>query len=101
MDYEVDDIIAVENQLYKLAITDDTLPNLYEGTIGRDTLNNGQYSWRGISNSQSPAGFTTGSFTANPNNALSLILADDDRHLRVTIKRSIFEAAKGSDFCVY
>ena len=97
-DYDVADIIAVEDDFYRLAITDDTLPNLYEGVVGRDILNNGEVSWRGISNAQSPAGYTTGNFTANPNNAVSLVLADNQRHLRVTVKRSVYETAKGSDF---
>ena len=66
-DYDVGDIIAVGDELYKLAITDDTLPNLYEGTVGRLSIHLGDEHWRGISNSQSPNGVATdGGWTANP-----------------------------------
>ena len=99
-DHEVGDLVAVGDSWYELAITDDTLPNLFAGDVGRDVFNNtAGERWRGISNAQSPNGFSTdGEFTANPNNALSLLLASSDRHLRVAIKRSVYEAAKGSAF---
>ena len=98
--YELDDLIAVDEEFYKLAVTDDTEPNLFEGDVGRDVFNTtAGERWRGISNSQSPNGFSTdGEFTANPNNTLSLLLASSSRHIRVAMKRSIYEAAKGSAF---
>ena len=98
--HRVGDIIASEDSFYKLAITDDTVPNLFAGDVGRDVFNNtAGERWRGISNSQSPNGFSTdGEFTANPSNTLSLLLASSDRHLRVAMKLSVYEAAKGSDF---
>ena len=98
--HEENDLIASEDSFYKLAITDDTVPNLFEGDVGRDVFNNtAGERWRGISNSQSPNGFSTdGEFTANPSNTLSLLLASSDRHIRVAMKRSVYEAAKGSAF---
>ena len=98
--HEENDLIASEDSFYKLAITDDTVPNLFEGDVGRDVFNNtAGERWRGISNSQSPNGFSTdGEFTANPDNTLSLLLASSDRHIRVAMKRSAYEAAKGSAF---
>ena len=94
------DIVASEDSFYKLAVTDDTVPNLFEGDVGRDVFNNtAGERWRGISNSQSPNGFSTdGEFTANPDNTLSLLLASSSRHIRVAMKRSAYEAAKGSAF---
>ena len=99
-DYDMNDLIAVGEEFYKLAVTDATEPNLFEGEVGRDVFNNtAGERWRGISNSQSPNGFSTdGEFTANPNNTLSLLLASSDRHIRVAMKQSIYEAAKGSAF---
>ena len=99
-DHEVGDLVAVGDSWYELAVTDDTLPNLFEGDVGRDVFNTtAGERWRGISNSQSPNGFSTdGDFTSNPNNALSLLLASSDRHIRVAMKLSVYEAAKGSDF---
>ena len=99
-DHDTNDLIAVGEEFYKLAVTDDTEPNLFEGNVGRDVFNTtAGERWRGISNSQSPNGFSTdGEFTANPNNTLSLLLASSTRHIRVAMKRSIYEAAKGSAF---
>ena len=93
----LNDLIAVGEEFYKLAVTDSTEPNLFEGDVGRDVFNTtAGERWRGISNSQSPNGFSTdGEFTANPNNTLSLLLASSARHLRVAMKRSVYEAAKG------
>ena len=98
--YELNDLIAVDEEFYKLAVTDATEPNLFEGDVGRDVFNTtAGERWRGISNSQSPNGFSTdGEFTANPNNTLSLLLASSSRHIRVAMKRSVYEAAKGSAF---
>ena len=98
--HRVGDIIASEDRFYKLATTHETLPNLFEGEVGREVFNNtAGERWRGISNSQSPNGFSTdGEFTANPGNTLSLLLASSSRHIRVAMKRSVYEAAKGSAF---
>ena len=99
-DYDVDDLVAVDDEWYKLGLTDETTADLFAGEVGRDVFNNtAGERWRGISNSQSPNGFSTdGEFTANPNNALSLLLASSERRIRVAMKRSVYEAAKGSTF---
>ena len=99
-DYEEGDLVAVDDTWYKLGITDESVPNIFAGEVGRDVFNTtAGERWRGISNSQSPNGFSTdGEFTANPNNTLSLLLASSSRHIRVAMKRSVYEAAKGSDF---
>ena len=99
-DYDVDDLVAVDDEWYKLGLTDETTADLFAGEVGREVFNNtAGERWRGISNSQSPNGFSTdGEFTANPNNALALLLASSDRRIRVAMKRSVYEAAKGSTF---
>ena len=99
-DYNVDDLVAVDDGWYKLGITDETTANLFAGDVGRDVFNTtAGERWRGISNSRSPNGFSTdGEFTANPNNTLALLLASSSRHIRVAMKRSVYEAAKGSTF---
>ena len=98
--YSVNDLVAVEDDFYKLAVTDASVANLFTGEVGRDVFNNtAGERWRGISNSQSPNGFSTdGEFTANPSNTLSLLLASSQRHIRVAMKLSVYEAAKGSAF---
>ena len=99
-DFEVGRMIAVDNQFYLNSDTDHTVENLFQGTIGRErfaTFSNEV--WRGIANSQSPNGFTTdGGWTANPSNAVSIMIADNERHIRVGMKKSVYEAAKGSAF---
>ena len=98
-DKEEGELIALADGLYALGITDDTTPNLYEGTVGRSAITLGDERWRGISNSQSPNGFSTdGGWTANPDNALSLLMASNAAHIRFAIKHSVYETAKGSDF---
>ena len=99
-DYDVDDLVAVDDGWYKLGLTDETTANLFAGNVGRDVFNNtAGERWRGIANTQSPNGFSTdGEFTANPSNTLSLLLASSSRHIRVAMKRSVYEAAKGSTF---
>ena len=98
-DYGLDEIVAVDANFYRKGITDETAPNIYEGTVGRSSITLGNEHWRGISNSQSPNGFSTdGGFTANPNNAISLIMASNDAHIRFAVKHSVYETAKGSDF---
>ena len=98
--YEEGDLVAVDENWYKLGTTDETTPNLFEGDVGRDVFNTtAGERWRGISSSQSPNGFSTdGEFTANPDNTLTLLLASSSRHIRVAMKRSVYEAAKGSTF---
>ena len=98
-DKEEGEIIALNDGLYALGITDDTTPNLYEGTVGRSAITLGNERWRGISNNQSPNGFSTdGGWTANPDNALSLLMASNGAHIRFAIKHTVYETAKGSDF---
>ena len=98
--HEEGDLVAVDDLWYKLATTDETTANLFGGDVGRDVFNTtAGERWRGISNSQSPNGFSTdGEFTANPNNTLSLLLASSSRHIRVAMKRDVYESAKGSTF---
>ena len=98
-DYKLDEIVAVDANFYRKGITDATTANIFEGTVGRSAITLGNERWRGISNSQSPNGFSTdGGFTANPNNALSLVMASNDAHIRFAVKHSVYETAKGSDF---
>ena len=98
-DYKLDEIIAVDANFYRKGITDATTANIFEGTVGRSAITLGNERWRGISNSQSPNGFSTdGGFTSNPNNAISLIMASNDAHIRFAVKHSVYETAKGSDF---
>ena len=97
--HDLADIVAVEDDFYKLGITDESTANLYEGTVGRSAITLGNEHWRGISNSQSPNGFSTdGGWTANPSNAISLLMASNAAHIRFAVKRSVYEAAKGADF---
>ena len=98
-DFDVGNIVGFDDKLYKLEITDESTPNLYEATVGRSSYNVGNEHWRGVATSQSPNGFSTdGGFSANPDNAIIMIMASDDRHIRVVVKQSVFEAYKGSDW---
>ena len=99
-DFEVGSIAIADDVWYKLAVTDDTEPDIFAGDVGREAFNNTSgEEWRGIATSQSPNGFSTdGEFTANPDNTLVLILASSSRHLRVVTKKSSYETAKGSAF---
>ena len=98
-DKEEGEIIALADGLYALGVTDDTTPNLYEGIVGRSAITLGDERWRGISNSQSPNGFSTdGGWTANPDNAISLLMASNDAHIRFAIKHTVYDTAKGSAF---
>ena len=98
-DFNLGDIVGYDDALYKLVATNANTPNLYEATVGRDSIHLGSEHWRGVAGSQSPNGFTTdGGFSANPDNAIILIMASDARHIRVAVKKSIFEHFKGSAF---
>ena len=99
-DYDKGRIIVVHGRTQILRVTDEDAPNLFEFTIGHDTLRTtGGELWRGISNRSHPNGFATdGGWTANPGGAASFILASSMRHLRFAIKKSSYEAAKGSAF---
>ena len=98
-DYKLDEIIASGNNFYRKGITDESEANVYTGTVGRDSITLGNERWRGISNSQSPNGFATdGGWTGNPNNAISLLMASNDAHIRFAVKKSVYETAKGSAF---
>ena len=98
-DFNLGDIVGYDDALYKLVATNANTPNLYEATVGRDSIHLGSEHWRGVAGSQSPNGFTTdGGFSANPDNAIILIMASDSRHIRVAVKKSVFEHFKGSAF---
>ena len=98
-DFNLGDIVGYDDALYKLVATNANTPNLYEATVGRDSIHLGSEHWRGVAGSQSPNGFTTdGGFSANPDNAIILIMASDARHIRVAVKKSVFEHFKGSAF---
>ena len=98
-DFNLGDIVGYDDALYKLVATNANTPNLYEATVGRDSIHLGSEHWRGVAGSQSPNGFTTdGGFSANPDNAIILIMASDARHIRVAVKKSVFETFKGSAF---
>ena len=98
-DYKLDEIVASGNDFYRKGITDESEANVYTATVGRDSITLGNERWRGVSNSQSPNGFATdGGFTGNPNNALSLVMASNDAHIRFAVKKSVYETAKGSAF---
>ena len=98
-DYKIDEIIASGNNFYRKGITDENTPNIYTGTVGRSAITLGNERWRGISNSQSPNGFSTdGGWTGNPNNAISLLMASSGAHIRFAVKKSVYETAKGSAF---
>ena len=98
-DFNLGDIVGYDDALYKLVATNANTPNLYEATVGRDSIHLGSEHWRGVAGSQSPNGFTTdGGFSANPDNAIILIMASDARHIRVAVKKSVFENFKGSAF---
>ena len=98
-DYKLDEIVASGNNFYRKGITDESEANVYTATVGRDSITLGNERWRGVSNSQSPNGFATdGGFTGNPNNALSLVMASNDAHIRFAVKKSVYETAKGSAF---
>ena len=48
--HEENDLIASGDAFYKLAVTNDSEPNLFEGDVGRDVFNNtAGERWRGIS----------------------------------------------------
>ena len=99
-DHDLNDIVFVNGTRYWLSATDEDTPNLFSGIVGRSTFNttSGEH-WRGVSTSQHPNGFSTdGGFTANPDNALSFLLASSQRHIRWGVKKSVFETAKGSAF---
>ena len=94
------DVILYETQWYELRNTNNTVPDLFEGLVGRDTFRfaSGE-NWRGIATDQSPNGFSsTGSWTANPNNAAPLVMASNMGRIRLGVKRSDYEASKGSAF---
>ena len=98
--FKVGEVAIVDDYMYRLAITHTDEPNRFEGTVGRETFRTTSGgSWRGIATSQSPNGFSTdGGWTANPSDTLSLILADNNGHLRVGMRQSVYVAAKGSAF---
>ena len=98
-DYAVNRIIAADGKWYKNAVTDEDVANLYEGTIGRESFRFGDEIWRGTADGQTPNGLSSdGSWTANPDNAVAFLFSSSQRHIRVAIKESVYETAKGSAF---
>ena len=57
-DHEVNDIVAVNDGFYKLGVTDDTEPNVYEGNVGSIVFRttNGE-DWNGVIGPNHPNGF--------------------------------------------
>ena len=97
--YDVDDVTLAMDRWHKLGITSGAAANQFDGTVGTLTYRIARENWRGISSDDAPGIFTNnGSWQANPGNALSLLVASDGGHIRMAVKRSAFEAAKGSDF---
>ena len=99
-DYREGRLVVVDNNWYKLAVTDSTSPNVFSGTVGRDNFRftSGEQ-WRGVANSNSPNSFSTdGSITVNPDNAIALLVASSLGRIRVAIKKSVYDTAKGSAF---
>ena len=99
-DYAVGDIVSVNGQFQKLAITDEDNPNLFKFQVGHDEFNttSGER-WRGVSNGAHPNRFATdGEWTANPENAMGFLMASNQRRIRWGVKKSEYEADKGSAF---
>ena len=98
--YGENDIIVSDEEWYRLGRTDTDVANLFLASVGHDTFRTaGSEEWRGVATSQSPNGFSTdGGFSVNPDNSLSLVMASNEGRLRVGIRKSVFDAAKGSAF---
>ena len=99
--YEVGDVILAEADWYELGVADETIPNQFEAVVGSENLALTDFSelWHGVSNSRGPNGVSsTGQWTVNPDNAIATVLASSDGRLRVAMKRSAYEAGKGSEF---
>ena len=95
--YDEGDLVTVQNKIYQVTTTDDSVPNLYEGVVGPQYVTGG-VTKRGTLSSLSQSGRTSGSFTSNPNNGMAWIEADDERHIQVAIVKSELDDAKGSSF---
>ena len=99
-DLELGDIVVVDGAYKKLAITDETEPNVFTGTVGSETIRTtGGREIRGIIGRYHPNGWTNdGEFSANPNGATEFIIADNERRLQWAVKQSEYVKAKGSAF---
>ena len=99
-DHEVNDIVAVNDGFYKLGVTDDTEPNVYEGNVGSIVFRttNGE-DWNGVIGPNHPNGFNTdGGWTVNPGNSAEYLIASNQRRIRFAVREDAYETAKGSAF---
>ena len=95
--YTVNDITVVEDEWYKLQTADAETAIEFDGTVGSGIINSGGTHWRGISGVGSPSVYTpTGSWRANPDNVLALLLASSSSDIRIGVRRTSYEEAKGS-----
>ena len=99
-DFEIGDILVVKGGYQKVAITDETEPNVFTGTVGSEIIRTtGGRQIRGIIGQYHPNGWTNdGEFTANPDGISEFIIADNERRLQWAIKQTEFEEVKGSAF---
>ncbi|WP_420431400.1 hypothetical protein [Candidatus Poriferisocius sp.] len=92
-------VILVNDVWYRLARTSVTEANLFEGTVGNEHERLGTALWRGTSGAYGQNGVPhTGEFTANPDHAVAMVIASEADRIRMSIKQSAFEEAKGSQF---
>ncbi len=86
--YQVDDIVVVNDQWRRLALTDETDANIFAGTRPADRVDlNGRA--RGIRPGH-------GRWTANPNDAIRQVWAYSNGLVNLDIKKTEYETAKGS-----
>ena len=100
-DFEAGDLVIAEDEWHKLAVTSNTTENLFEAALDHPDIATGPggvIRWRGITNGPVPIAFDSviGTWTVNPDNALTLVMASNDGRMRVAMKRSSYVAAKGS-----
>ena len=100
-DYDVNDLIVADHLWYKAAVSSTATPDLFEGTVGQPEIafsGGGLLRWRGVSDGPAPTSFdmVVGSWTSNPDNALTLLMASNDGRMVAAMKLSAYEEAKGS-----
>ena len=92
-------VILVNDVWYRLSRTSVTEANLFEGTVGNEHERLGTALWRGTSGAYGQNGVPhTGEFMANPDHAVAMVIASETDRIRMSIKQSAFEEAKGSAF---
>ena len=97
--YHRDRVVLVNDVWYRLARTSVTEANLFQGTVGNEHERLGTALWRGTSGAYGQNGVPhTGEFTANPDHAVAMVIASETDRIRMSIKQSAFEEAKGSAF---